>query len=113
MLITTLILFAVAAVGGLFLAVRHFKKKELPMPVALIHGLVAAIALVILIIAIVFGSGSGLLNTALLLFIVAAILGFFLFGLHIRKRQLSSGVLSIHAILAVAGFVLLLIGIII
>jgi hypothetical protein len=113
MLITSLILFAIAAIGGLFLAVRHFKKRELPMSVALIHGLVAAIALVLLIIVIVLGSGSGLLNTALLLFVVAAILGFFLFGMYLRKRPLASGLLSIHAILAVAGFVLLLIGMII
>ena len=87
------------------------KKKNLPMPLALIHGLVAAIALVLLIIAIIVGSGNSLLTTALVLFVLAALLGFTLFSMHLRKRPLANGLLSVHAILAVVAFVVLLIGI--
>ncbi|HET7627280.1 MAG TPA: hypothetical protein VFK44_02725 [Bacillales bacterium] len=112
MLIASLILFAAAAVGGLILAVRHFKQKELPMPLAVIHGLAAAIALVLLIFVVFAGSGNGFTVVALVLFIVAAVFGFLLFSLHLRKQKLKTGLLSSHAIVAVAAFLLLLIGIV-
>lgn len=113
MLITALVLFAIAAIGGLILATFHFRKKDLPMPLALIHGLVAAIALILVLIAVVAGNGSGLITTALVLFVIAALGGFVLFSNHLRGKALSSGLVGTHAIVAVGGFVLLLVGIVI
>ena len=42
MLTWTIILFGVAALGGIALAVMHFRNRPLSMPLALIHGAVAA-----------------------------------------------------------------------
>lgn len=111
MLITALVLFAIAAIGGLILSTNHFSKKDLPMPLALIHGLVAAIALVLVLIAILAGNGSSLVITALVLFVIAALGGFVLFSNHLRGKALPSGLVGIHAVVAVSGFVVLLIGI--
>lgn len=101
-----LVCFAVAALGGLFLAVRHFKGASLPMPVTVLHGLLAATGLVLLIVAYVQGAGN--LGLALLLLVLAALGGFFLVSFHLRgKRAPSPGVVA-HAVLAVAGVVALL-----
>ncbi len=45
-------LFVVAALGGLYLVSHHIRGKPLPGGVIVIHGMVAAIALVILLVAV-------------------------------------------------------------
>ena len=79
-------LFAVAAVGGLTLAVLHFKKKSLPLPLALLHGLLGASGLVVLLVAILQGGTPAKAAYAIILFAVAAIGGFYLFSFHLRKK---------------------------
>jgi hypothetical protein len=108
MLTWIIILFAVAAVGGLTLAVMRFRNQPLPMPLALVHGAVAAIALVILLVVALGASGTSLLKLALGGFVVAALGGFFLFSFHVRKRQLPIPVVVIHGLVAVAAFITLL-----
>ena len=111
MLTWTIVLFAVAAAGGLVLAGLRFANKPLPMSLALIHGAVAATALVILLIVALSPSGSGMAKAALGGFVVAALGGFFLFSLHVRKRQLPIPVVLIHGVVAVAAFVALLLSV--
>ena len=110
MLTWTLILFGIAALGGLVLATIHFRNRPLPMSLALIHGVVAATALVILLIFALGAAGTGLAKAALAGFVIAALGGFFLFSFHVRQRRLPSAVVVIHALVAVASFVVLLIG---
>lgn len=107
MLTWILVLFAVAALGGLTLAVMRFRNQPLPMPLALIHGAVAAIALVMLLVLALGPSGTRIERIALGGFVVAALGGFFLFSYHIRKRPLPIGVVVIHGLVAVASFVAL------
>lgn len=103
-----LVLFAVAALGGLFLAVRHFKGATLPIPVAVLHGLLAATGLVLLIVAYLqAGEAAGTLGLALLLLVLAALGGFFLISFHLRGKRLPSAGVVAHAILAVAGVITL------
>ncbi len=109
MLLVAIGLFAVAAVGGLTLAVLHFRRKNLPLPLALLHGLLGASGLAVLIWAVVQGGVSAKAGYALVLFLVAALGGFYLFSFHLRKKILPSAVVVIHALVAVSAFSLLLI----
>jgi hypothetical protein len=68
------LLFAAAAVGGLILAALRFREKPLPMGLALAHGGVAAVALVLLGVQ-VLGHGMAA-QLPLALFVVAALGGF-------------------------------------
>lgn len=99
--------FAVAALFGAFMAIRHFTGSSLPMPAALLHGLFAASGLGLLIVAYLTTGLPSLANVALALFLIAALGGFFLFSFHLRKKSLPSPVVVIHAGAAVTAFVLL------
>jgi hypothetical protein len=106
-----LFLFAVAAVGGLVLAVMRFKGKPYPpMALALVHGAVAAGGLLALLVGVAAGQSSGSAKTALVLFIVAALGGFFLFFHHLRKVALPIWLVVVHAAVAVIAFLILLVG---
>jgi len=112
MLIVAAVLFALAAVGGLAMAFIHFKRdRNPPGALAAVHGVAAATALVILLWAVVQTGAGGAVAWALGLFVVAALGGFFLVSFHVRKRRLPSPVVVIHALVAVAAFLLLLGGI--
>lgn len=101
------IVFAIAALGGAFLAIRHFTGKTLPMPVILLHGALAATGLVLLL-ATYFKHGlTGLAADALVLFLIAALGGFYLFSKQLRSQPLPGAVVVIHAGVAVTAFVLL------
>lgn len=108
MLTSSIVLFAIAALGGLTLAVLRFRNKPLPMPLALIHGAVAAVALVLLLVVAFGTTGTMLTKAALGGFVLAALGGFFLFSLHVRKRTLPAAVVVIHGLVAVGAFVTLL-----
>src|SRR4051812_29440447 len=110
MLVVSVILFAVAALGGLVLGVLGLRQKDLPMLLSLIHGVVAAAGLITLILAVVQGNVGTLPIVALVLFIIAALGGFVLFSYHLRKKPHPKGLIVIHALAAVVAFVLLLIG---
>ncbi|HEY4255745.1 MAG TPA: hypothetical protein VGM66_00840 [Candidatus Udaeobacter sp.] len=110
MLVAAAVLFALAALGGIILATLHLKKNDAPIPLALIHGLAAAVGLVLLIIAITQMPSAGLAGVALAIFVIAALGGFVLFAMHLMKRSLPRGLLFLHALAAVVAFVLLLIG---
>ncbi|MGH8251309.1 MAG: hypothetical protein ACREVI_11560 [Steroidobacteraceae bacterium] len=47
-----LVLFAVAALGGLYLVSHHMRQRPLPNGVIVIHGLVAVIAFLVLVTAV-------------------------------------------------------------
>ena len=105
----SILLFAVAAVAGLTMAVMHFKNASPPRPVlAVLHGLFAASGLVVLLLAVIKVGMQGASAIALGLLVVAALGGFGLLSFHLRGRALPSGMVVGHALLAVAGFVTLL-----
>jgi hypothetical protein len=102
------VLFAIAAAGGLVLALLRFRGRDLPMPLALIHGVVAAAGLALLAWAAFGAASSSPARASLAVFGVAAIGGFVLFARHLRNKVLPVPLVVGHAVLAVAGFVLLL-----
>lgn len=106
-----LTLFAVAAVGGLVMAVMRFKGKPYPpMALALVHGAVAAAGLVTLIVLFTQGAQATSTTAALALFVVAALGGFVLFFHHLRKVALPIWLVIVHALVAVSAFLILLLG---
>lgn len=106
-----LILFALAATGGLIMAVTRFGGRPQPsMALALVHGLAAAAGLVTLI-AWIAKADTALATTAgLVLMLLAAVAGFLLFGNHLKNKELPIPQLVVHAVVAVVGFLVLLVG---
>ncbi len=104
----SILLFAIAAVAGLIMAVAHFRKATPPRAVlAALHGVFAAAGLVVLLLALMKVGMHGAPAIALGLLVIAALGGFGLLSFHLRGRALPSGLLVGHALLAVAGFVTL------
>ena len=114
MFLWSAILFALAALGGLTLAAMHFRgggRERPPTALAVVHGLVAAAALVLLIIGVAgaVAGMSALPLAALALFVIAALGGAYMFlGKHLRGQALPGPVVVLHGLLAVAGFLVLL-----
>ncbi|HEX2667870.1 MAG TPA: hypothetical protein VHP13_05805 [Gammaproteobacteria bacterium] len=111
-LIYAAVLFALGALGGLFMAVRSFKGQSLPVPVAVLHGLFGATGLVLLIVGVMAGLGGGTARIALIVLLVAALGGFYLLTFHIKKQQHPRAVIVVHALVAVIGFLTLLVSIV-
>ena len=112
MLTGSLAVFGVAALGGLVLAGWRFTKAENPpIPLALAHGALAATGLVVLIIAVVTEHLTGKPVIALVIFVVAALGGFTLIAIHLKKKIIPAPLVLIHALAAVAAFVLLLLAV--
>ncbi|MGE5625442.1 MAG: hypothetical protein ACM3ZT_07835 [Bacillota bacterium] len=107
-LIYAAILFALGALGGLYMALQAFQGKPLPVPVAVLHGLFGATGLVLLIVGVLAGMGDGLARYALIILVVAALGGFYLLSFHIKKQQHPKAVIVVHALVAVTGFLTLL-----
>jgi len=109
MLAIAAILFAVAAVGGLAMAVVHSRGKLPPIPLAILHGLFAAAGLLALLLALGNGPGfSGVGGISFLMFLIAAIAGFYLFSRHLISDHLPTSIILIHGGVALAGFICLL-----
>jgi hypothetical protein len=105
----SLILFAIAAVGGLTMAVMHFRGVSPPKTVlAVLHGLFAASGLVVLLLALIKTGFGGKAGIALGLLVVAALGGFGLLSYHAKNQRLPSALVVGHALLAVGGFLTLL-----
>jgi hypothetical protein len=108
MLTYTILVFAIAAVGGVYLASRVFSGQLAPWAVSIIHALLGATGLVMLIMLILQGSGEGRLLIALGLLVIAALIGFYLASIHAKGNVAPKNIVIIHAGAAVAGFLTLL-----
>jgi hypothetical protein len=107
MLNISIALFALAAILGIIILLALLKKKETPRTVVYSHGLVAAIALLLLI---VYGvqNPDRFPKLSIILFVLAALGGFYLFFNDLKKKPGPVALAVIHALAAVAGFVTLL-----
>ena len=105
------VLLAISALGGLTMAIIRFSgKPQPPIALAMLHGFLSAAALTLLLYAYFTVGLPALACWALVLFLVAAAGGAFLnLGYHWKMEPLPKGIIVAHAVLAVAGFALLLI----
>lgn len=102
------VLFALAAVGGLALAVLRLRGRPLPTSAALIHGGAAAAGLVALAYAVFVSDLHA--GVPLALFVIAALGGFVLFAFHLLRKPIPVPAMAVHAGVAVVAFGLLLVG---
>lgn len=100
-------LFALAAVGGMVLATLHFRGRPRPLPLALLHLVVAASGLVSLLIAVVDHPTVLLAKVALGIMVVVAAGGFLLLSFRVRRKELPTPLVVIHGLAAVGGFLTL------
>jgi hypothetical protein len=107
MLTYAVIVFAIAAVGGLVLAAHVMRSKFAPWALSLLHALLGAAGLVLLIALLVQGNAPQQVLIGFVLMLVAALGGFFLASFHARKKLPPKAVVLIHAGVAVAGFLTL------
>lgn len=111
MLNLAILIFAVAALGGLILAIMHFRGIKRPWPLTIVHGLGGAAGLVLLLIPVLKGAVSGQAKLAFGLFLLAALGGFLLFAYRLQDRKLPSAVVLIHGGVAVAAFLILVLAV--
>jgi hypothetical protein len=110
MLQTSSALFAIAALGGIAMAVIRFGGKPHPPSwLAMVHGFLAAAGLTLLAYAVVAASVPTLAVVALVLIAVAALGGIVLnLHFHLREVALPIWLVVVHALVAVLGFAALL-----
>lgn len=109
---TASVLLAIAALGGLTMAgIRFGGKPQPPTWLAMLHGFLSAAALTLLLYAYFTVGLPALASWALLLLLIAAAGGAFLnLNYHWKMLPLPKGIIVGHALIAVAGFALLLAG---
>ncbi|HRO41575.1 MAG TPA: hypothetical protein PL009_01980 [Flavipsychrobacter sp.] len=107
MLYTIIALFALAAIFGMTLLSYVLKGKETPKGIMVTHGLLAAVALVLLL-TYVFGNKPGLTESAVL-FVIAALGGFVLAARDLTGKRVPKWLAVVHGLIAVAGFIFLLV----
>ena len=107
MIYATIILFALAAVLGLTILIKWLSNRTASKTVIYAHGAIAAIALITLVVW-ALQNPDNYPQLSLILFLVGAIGGFYLFYSDQKRNVRPVPVAFIHALLGVAGFVLLL-----
>jgi hypothetical protein len=111
MLMAALIFFTLAAIGGATMAVIHIRGGTIPLPLALGHGALAAIGLILLIIGILQVPGTGLFGVALGIFILAALGGLYLFTIYLRGGSLPTLFIFGHGTIAAIALIVLIIAV--
>jgi len=107
MLHLSVLSFAIAAVLGVLMALRHFTRNGIPLSLALVHGFFAATGLVILVFSGLKMSFPAHTGLALVLFVGTALGGFTLFAMEFAKRALPSALVVAHGSAAVVSFLVL------
>ncbi|MES2182825.1 MAG: hypothetical protein V4493_12105 [Pseudomonadota bacterium] len=102
-----LIVFAIAAVGGLLLAYNVLGGKLAPWPLSITHALLGALGLVLLASAVYSGHGTSRVTVALAILVITAVGGFYLASKHLVKQIPPKAIVFIHAGAAIAGFLTL------
>jgi glucose uptake protein GlcU len=103
------LLIALGAIVGLFMAVQHFRGRTPPRGVvAATHGLLAVSGVIVLLLAAQRSGLRGAGPWALWLFAAAALGGLYLATQHMDQKRLSSGVIIVHAIVAIVAFIITL-----
>jgi hypothetical protein len=108
MITYALVVFAIAAVGGVVLASKVLTGRLAPWPLSILHASLGAVGLLMLVAQVVLWDGGSRVSAALALLVIAALGGFYLASQHLRKKIAPKGVVLIHAGVAVAGFLTLL-----
>ena len=107
MLYFTIALFAVSALLGLTILIKWLNKQDASRAVVYAHGGIAAAGIVLLLIYAI-QNPTDFPKISIILFAIAAIGGFYMFFNDLSKKPNPIAIAFVHAILAVSGFVTLL-----
>lgn len=102
MLTASVVLFLYAAISGVIMAVRIFSGAKPWLPLAMGHGVLAAAALVLALLAAV-ATGVAAIKYGIAVLVPAALGGFFLLGSHLRGKPHPWMVVVLHGLLALVG----------
>lgn len=105
-MITIIALFAIAAVFGLTCLIPVLQGKSPSRAFVFIHGGIAAVALVMLILAYLRPT-STVPVLAVVLFVVGALGGFVLFARDMQKQPIPKALALVHAGIGVTAFLIL------
>jgi hypothetical protein len=97
-------LFAVAAVIGLIILKNWLTSQNTSRATIYAHGVFAALGLVLLIV-YYFQNGVKTLQTSIILFLIAAIAGFYMFFRDLKGKMSPTWLAVVHGLVAVAAFV--------
>ena len=109
MLIGAIILFIVAAVFGLINLIALLEERPTHNRVVLLHGLIAAAAIVLVLIYMFLNGFPTPLITSLILFILAALGGLTLVSFDMKKKPVPKLLVVLHPVIAIAGLIVLII----
>lgn len=109
MLKLAVLIFAVGALGGLILATSVLRGRLASWPLSLLHMALGATGLVLTAIVVLGGTSdvASIVPIALLILVVAALAGFYLASIHVRRVPPPKAAVLAHAGIAVVGFLLL------
>ena len=96
-----------AAIIGLVILKNWLTSANTSRTVVYAHGIVAAVALVLLLVQVLRNPANNL-RTSLILFVIAALGGFYMFFRDLKGKFSPIWLAVTHALLAVGGFVVLL-----
>lgn len=108
-LVAAIILFALAAMFGLVLLISILQDIPTPKPSVFIHGGLAILGLGLVTAYVIIQGYSSALITALVLLIIAASGGLFLFARDMRNKSIPKWLALLHPLIAFAGLIALII----
>ena len=110
MIISSILLFSIAASLGLYLVVLGIRYRRSSLKIGLIHSSLGLLALALLILQIINTEVNKYNNVAALLMILAFIGGLMLFALRESNKPPPMILVAIHAVMALIGLLLLFLG---
>lgn len=107
MLYTTIVLFALAAIVGFIILKNWLTAAETSRTIVYLHGIFAAVALVLLVV-YAFQNPANYPKASIILFVIGALVGFYMFAEDLRKKFSPTWLAVVHALFGVGGFLILL-----
>jgi len=108
MMLPALLALGCGAVAGIFLAVRHFIRKPMPVSVALLHGLGGATGFAFVLLTVVSEPTFQPIRDVLYLLIATVVLGVVNLLFHIRKVRHRTSLILMHGLTAVTSAAMLI-----
>jgi NAD/NADP transhydrogenase beta subunit len=107
MLYATIVLFALAAIVGFIILKNWLTSADTSRTTVYLHGVFAALALVLLVV-YAFQNPANYPKASIILFVIGALVGFYMFAEDLRKKFSPTWLAVVHALFGVAGFLVLL-----
>jgi len=111
MLYAIIVLFALAAVVGLIILKNWITGSETSRTTVYVHGIFAALGLVLLIVHY-FQNGAKALQTSIILFVVAALAGFYMFLRDLKGKMSPVWLALVHGLVGATGLIFIVLTVI-